>query len=336
MGLALFFVILYMTITPLALTGLRQLRFYLMQSIYRRRNDVLKQMYRTQSKWSIIKEYTRFTLKEDKRSAKVFKRELKATNSFVYIVIYVLGLLLSVAAGLLNNLSLFVIALIFLMTSQMFSNVTSKPILKKRREIIESMIIKKRAGMGLFTDGKGEVDPSNEIVVRDWGEDLMSPRSILLTMPPTFSPMSQANFMESWNEIFNSNGVWVSDMLDEEYPGFDFNAARATIRTVKPLPRRADWHEKYLFNEGIAWSFFPLAVGSENGVPIDVIGDTGEVESVHVLGFALNSEQQKLSGKLGVQLGPDTVSAPQVLISGGTGGGKALAGDTKIRVIRDE
>ena len=152
-------------------------------------------------------------------------------------------------------------------------------------------------------------------------------------MPTDFDILSVDGFLESFNLVFGGNGQWIADVDDKQYSGFDFNAGVAAIKVSGKLPPMAMWSEMYLDKKDIHWSYFPLALGSENGVPI-VNKETGETE--HVLGFAVNSGQEKLSKKNGVQIGPEVTSSPQILIAGGTGGGKSLSSKTAVRVIKKE
>ena len=252
----------------------------------------------------------------------------------VFITIRLLGAVIAVLSAITGNWYFMLISILVAYGAVIFSYKTANPIVTKRDETLSRMLELKGSKMRYVNRDKNTiVTPDTEFKVLQWGEDLVSPAKMYLYMPTDFDILEVDSFLESFNLIFGSNGQWVSDDTDEQYRGFDFNAGVAAIRVSPKLPEIAMWDERYLNPEHIHWSFFPLALGSENGVPVPN-EETGEIESV--LGFAVNSGQAKLSSKKGVKIGPEITAAPQVLISGATGGGKSLSTSTVVnRVIED-
>ena len=251
----------------------------------------------------------------------------------IFILIYLIGAGLAIFGGLAENWAFLGLALIPQYVSIIFSAITAKSIISKRDAVLERMLDFKRNKMRLVNREKGVlVTPEMEIKVKEWDEDLVSPTKLHLYMPTDFDILHVEGFLESFNLIFNSNGQWVADETDEQHDGFDFNAGVAAIRVSPKLPSMAKWHERYLNPEYIHWSYFPLALGSENGVPVY---NEEEDRFESVLGFSVNSGQEKLSKKNEVKIGSEVVAAPMTLIAGGAGGGKSLVSTTVVKVIVD-
>lgn len=249
----------------------------------------------------------------------------------VFLAIYLVGAIISLFAGFLSSFNVLLISFFFHYTSIAFSYITANRIVNERAVVLDRMLQLKASKMRLVNRDKGVIaTPQSEFKVVEWGPDLVNPSKMYIYMPTDFDSLAVDGFMESFNLIFGSKGQWVQDREDKLYKGFDFNSGVAAIKVTPPLPQRADWHMRYLEDENIHWSFFPLALGSENGVPV-YNEETGRTE--HVLGFAVNSGQQKLAKKKGVQIGAEIASAPQTLIAGATGGGKSLSTSTVINRV---
>jgi hypothetical protein len=168
---------------------------------------------------------------------------------------------------------------------------------------------------------------SEEFQILKWADDNVSPLKIRLMLPTRFDPLNENALLEKVSNLFGIDGArWVADMSDEDVPGFDYNLGLATIAMTAPLPNRADWNERYLTHSAVHWGFFPMALGSENGLQLE--NEDGKIE--HVLGYDPIGQASKFAEKQGVQVGPEIVAAPHALIAGGTGGGKALDLDTII------
>lgn len=93
------------------------------------------------------------------------------------------------------------------------------------------------------------------------------------------------------------------------------------ISLEAPLPRIAMWDPKYLENDLIQWSFFPLGLASKWGVPIPN-EETGEVD--RVVGFDVNGTQGKFMDKNGIPKNSDIMPSPHAILAGVTGGGKSV------------
>lgn len=327
MGKILLFIILYIIIPPAIMGLLKAIKTYLKSYLFGRRQSktAINQGNLKEGLNEKISNRVKFTLK-DKRNEPIPFR-------LVFLFIYSIGLVVAIASAIFSNPWFFLVAICIAYISVIFSYITANEIVKKRDEVLGRMVQLKASKMRLANSGKGVIArPSDEFQIVKWDEDLVSPAKMYIYMPTDFDILGIDQFLESWNLVFGSNGQWIADKSDEQYGGFDFNAGVAAIRVSPKLPTIANWHTRYLDPEHVHWSFFPLAIGSENGIPIY----NEEIDAIeHVLGFSVNSGQNKLSKKNGVVIGDEIVAAPQSLIAGGTGGGKSLNSRSKIVVISE-
>lgn len=325
MGLAIVFLILFLIVPPGIFAIGKYLKDYLKSYLFGRRrsatavrSDLTKEGFNKKAKKRI-----KFTTKDPRKKPIPFK--------LVFFLIYIVGTIVSIIGGLTGSFSLLIVSIFIAYIALGFSIITANKLVNERDTVLKRMLELKGSKMRLVNRDKGIVPtPDAEFSVLEWSEDLISPLKMQLYMPTDFDILAVDGFLESFNLIFGSKGQWIAD---EEEGGFDFNAGIAHIKVTTPLPQRADWNERYLNSKDVHWSFFPLALGAENGVPV-YNEELGVTE--HVLGFAVNGGQEKLSKKNGVILGKEVTSSPQVLIAGGTGGGKALRSDTPIiKIVED-
>lgn len=270
-----------------------------------------------------ISKRIKFTFKDPRKKPIPFR--------IIFLIIYTIGAVISFIGGLNGNWKLLLTSIVIAYVAFIFSIITANKIVTERDVVLKRMLELKGSKMRFTNRDKGYIpSPATEFKVLEWSEDLTTPIKMYIYMPTDFDLMEVDGFLESFNLVFGGNGQWISDDTDKQYGGFDFNAGVAAIRVSTPLPQMAMWHERYLDPKDIHWSYFPLALGSENGVPL--FNEDLQVTE-HVLGFAVNGGQEKLSKKNGVTLGPEVTSSPQVLIAGGTGGGKSLKSSTPVHVI---
>lgn len=273
-----------------------------------------------------ISKRIKFTMADPRKEPIPFK--------LIFIFIYLIGAGISLYGGISDNWMALIIAMGVAYIAMIFSCATANKIVAERDKVTSRMLELKGSKMRFVNKERNAiVTPETEFKILSWSEDLVHPEKMYLYMPTDFDILEVDRFLESFNLVFGGNGQWIADDTNKEYGGFDFNAGVAAIRVSPKLPNIAMWHERYLDPKDIHWSYFPLALGSENGVPV-YNEDLGITE--HVLGFAVNSGQEKLSKKNGVVLGPEITAAPQVLIAGGTGGGKSLVSTTVVKVVVDK
>jgi len=184
-------------------------------------------------------------------------------------------------------------------------------------------------------------DPATAHVrVQSW-RDYLKPDKVEIDVPTNFSESGEESFLKQFNQVFGRESAWVPDnqppKKDDKgndipgQPGWDYDEGRVTLRSVPPLPVRAKWEAHYVLSPAIAWSFFPIALGVENGTTL-THPETGVKENV--LGFDLSGQQGKAAKAAGEEMSTRIAKSPMVFIGGGTGGGKAVSVDELVSVIR--
>lgn len=274
---------------------------------------------------SKISEALKFVLKLDKR------KSLGIPNRAILVVIYIIGLIPTLFFAYSENYAMMALFLLTPYWAYAFAITVYRPIKNDREELYLRLYTLKQSRMGLYNKGKKDVvDYNAEFQILEWEDDYISPSKLTLKIPPTFDSLAIEGFLEQFNVHFGNGSAWVADRSDPKVPGWDFNRGVATLVHTPPLPKMALWSDLYIKHENIAWSFFPIALGTENGVRI-TNPETGEDE--YVLGFDVFGDQAKMAKK-GVQVGGEITQSPQVLIAGGTGGGKSLQVDTLVPTLK--
>lgn len=273
---------------------------------------------------------------KDKRVATFGKKSLGSLQNRQFMfIIWVFGLILMIASSFAPETQLkligYLIAFFVFMAAMMFGMNRAKQVVDARNVKISKMFEIGVAKLGLSRD---YIDnPGAMIEVQEW-RDLIFPQQVKFHIPTTFSSDGEAGFLLQFNQVFGSETTFVAHNTQESgKPGWNYEEGELIIRAVPPLPRKAEWKEKYVLDERIAPSFFPIALGVENGIEL-IDEETGEKE--YVLGFDVSGAQADLAKEKGVNIGGEIVAAPMTLIAGGTGGGKAEDASTKVlRWIED-
>lgn len=283
--------------------------------------------------WPKLKQHVAFALK-DERPMSFGKKEPSPdgiANKKVVKIIWFLGLITSGALAYMGMWEYFAVGAIFFCLAIIFSFVVASPILKGRRDIMTKLFQIGQSTLGLSAEHAN--NPNAVIQIVEWRE-ILTPSKIVFQIPTTFSDSGCEGFLRQFNQVFGQESTWVPfNDMESGKPGWNFADGVLTIREVPPLPTRAPFSAHYVLDPGIAWSFFPIALGVENGVEL-MNPETGQTENV--LGFDLSGEQVGLSRKLGNVCSPQITTSPMVFIGGTTGGGKALSVDTKVLVKRTE
>lgn len=240
------------------------------------------------------------------------------------------GIVLSLI-GMFTSFSMIMFGYLFPVIAAYYAYFASRAMLDEQRKSLQRLFDTKKASMGLVSS-PSDNNFDAEFKILKWGKDKVSFDQILLYIPTQFDQLATGSFLEKINQNFGGDTAWVADEESDTH-GWDFVGGKVTIKRTPALPGRADWNAHYLLNDRIAWSFFPLGLGTGGGVPLKN-PKTGKEE--HVLGFDLQGLEPKLAKKQGFDVGPEIVAAPMSLVSGGTGGGKSLAETTPVsRVISD-
>jgi len=285
--------------------------------------------------WPQWKERISFTFK-DKRmfsTGKDNENPSGVTRSQLFIILYLSGLVLSVGSVFFNLFPNFLIPLGYALFfgGIVFAIKSADPVLKTRQSVMSKMFEIVRSKLGASIEY--EQNPGAVIRIQKW-KDYVVPEIVEIDVPTTFSAEGQEGFLKQYNQVFGVETTWVPLIdPDKKIYGWDYEKGIVTIYAVPPLPKIALWDESYVLSDDIAWSFFPIGLGVENGVEI-TNPKTGQVENV--LGFDLSGEQEKLSKERGLKMHQKITTSPQVFIGGGTGGGKALPVDTLVEMADEE
>lgn len=333
MGLAVFSVALYLLLFPLFIYGIHHTHKHLfirrpMQKRGARRTDA-KQL--PKPLWGRITSKLKFAAK-DKRPFSIGKKvHLPLQIRQFFLLIYGLGLACCVGGGFTKNPALFGLAFIIFLIWVAFGVMTARPILRARKKVVEKMFEISRSTLG--QSAEYAENPEQVVSVLEW-RDGNSPVKARFHVPTNFNADSEENFLRQLNQIFGQESSWVA-WYDEQAgaKGWDYAEGFVWLKEMPPLPQKAPWDEHYVLDKSVAWSFFPIALGIENGIEI---ANPATGKSENVLGFDLSGEQAELSKNLGTYCSPTITTSPMVLIAGGTGGGKALSVDTKVVLVESQ
>lgn len=270
-----------------------------------------------------------FTLGKDKETGE--PKTLNVTRKAMLKYLWLLGLVITVVGAIIFNWWVIAVGMLTFFITMGYGIISAKPILAERKRLFERMA--KIGSKSFHYPAEDMENPQSVVKVLEW-DDYVTPSKVQFHVPDTFGQEGEEAFMRQFNQIFGTIRTWVPsyDEENEEY-GWDYDKGLLTIYAVPPLPQRAPWHERYVLSPEIAWSFFPVALGVENGVEL-TNPETGDVENV--LGFDLAGEQLKVGEQHGVRVAPHIVASPMALVAGGTGGGKALAADTMVYVVDED
>lgn len=285
-------------------------------------------------KWS---EHIGFTMK-DKRNL-VLKKPKKGSNEEpkvsniqnrqLFFILWAAGLLAVLIGSFMGSWQVMLFGFAFFFVAMHFGVNSAKTLLAARQAVYDRMfsIAKLKLGQSAeYTD-----NPRAVITVLEWN-DYVKPQKVELQVPDSFGADGEEGFMRQFNQIFGTETTWVpADDPETHAPGWNYEEGKVTIYAVPPLPKMAPWDEHYVLDPGVAWSFFPIALGVENGLEVPN-PKTGVVENV--LGFDFSGVAGDVAKAAGYKMSPTITTSPMAFVGGGTGGGKSLAVDTLVEVVR--
>lgn len=279
-----------------------------------------------------FKEHRKFAFK-DTRGFQYSKKKdpVGITNRMVMLMVYIVGFVVALTGGIMGSFPVVALSALFFYGALFFGLLKARPVIAKRHNIIERQAkIVEANGLGVKTKKHA---PSDSVTVTQW-IDLVVPSEVEIHIPDDFKDAGQTEFMRHWNQVFGIKRSWVAK-IDQETGegGWDYENNKLTIYAVPPLPQLAKWDEHYVVNPNVAWSFFPLGIGVENGLEL-TNPETNEVE--HVIGIDVNGAQASLNKETGTKMSQTISAAPHILVGGGTGGGKAMSADTEIVVFNEK
>lgn len=174
---------------------------------------------------------------------------------------------------------------------------------------------------------------SKAITVTKW-KDPVTPQEIEFELGTNLNEGVKEPFMLAFNLYFGQESAWVPSYdSDRGHNGWDFKNRKLNIYSVPPLPQSSDWKSWYVVNEAVSPQFFPIGECVEGGLELT---DPETNETKHIMGFDLSGRQKSYAEKAGVRMSGKIVQAPQVLVAGRTGGGKAEDVNTPVAVFRED
>lgn len=292
--------------------------------------------------WPKWRERIAFTMK-DKRDV-VLKKPKKGEepkssniqNRKMFFGLWIAGLLVTALGSFIGMWQIILTGYAIFFITMIFGIKSADAVIVTRQNVYNRMFSIARLKLG--QSAEYSESPQAVITVLEWN-DYVKPQKVEFLVPDSFGAAGEEGFLQQYNQIFGTETTWVPsndpDPKDENriLPGWNYEEGKVTIYAVPPLPGRADWDEHYVLQDGVAWSFFPIGLGVENGIELPN-PKTGSTENV--LGFDLSGEQAKVGSKHGVKVSGTISTSPMVFIGGGTGGGKSLSIDTLVEVIRHE
>lgn len=258
-------------------------------------------------------------------------KEFGVTRRSVYWILRLVGLVVAVVGGLLGLYIALLFAAVFYYAATVYGYISSDKLMKAREAVYERMFTIARTKLGVSPEHSA--NPQAVIEVLEWSDGI-KPQKVKFDIPDTFGEEGTESFLKQFNLIFGRETAWVpSDNPETGEPGWNFDKGTVTINAVPPLPRIAPWSEHYVINDAIAWSFFPIGLGVENGLELPN-PNTGLVENV--IGFDFSGLQAKAAQEAGLKMSQTIGVSPMILIGGSTGGGKSLASETLVKVFERE
>lgn len=285
--------------------------------------------------WPVWNKHIKYTMK-DKRNVQLGKPKKGAEPKTIgiqrrqlFFALWALGLIIVIVGSLSMNIKLLLPGFLMFFITMMFGVKSSKAILKKHDEIYRKMF--EIASARLNVSSEHAENPESVIKILEWS-DPETPNKVQFDVPTTFNQSGEEAFMQQYNQVFGTENAWVPfDDPETKTPGWDYDKGLLTIKSVPPLPLMAPWDEHYITAPEVAWSYFPIALGTENGIELKN-PKTGEIENV--LGFDLSGEQVSHGKKAGIKVGPEITTSPMAFVGGGTGGGKSLSIKTQVKVLK--
>lgn len=266
--------------------------------------------------------------RRDKREFAMKKLHLPVQNRIILWAIFGIGLILTTVGFGLSQFGLVFIGIIFYYLYLIFGMSTSYRAVKTINTMIDRMYGVAR--ISLHYGPEENHLTSNNITITKW-RDVMTPEEITFKLGEGLSRTGEAPFMEAFNLYFGGESTWVPSYRDGKN-GWDYGKGRLDIYAVPPLPQQASFDAHYIEDPAVAWDTFPLGLTTENGIELE---NPKTKETEHVVAFSLSGLAIETARKAGATISETIQGAPQVLIAGRTGGGKAMAKDTKVLVLDD-
>lgn len=184
-------------------------------------------------------------------------------------------------------------------------------------EFVKNFLEFKKKMMGLANPNSSLHTYYYEVDELEWDEE-DKPIRMTISIPIGYNSLEQNTFLDKLTIEFGRGRPWE---IDEENGGWNNEIKKAKLYLQKALPEIAMFDERYLLNDMVQWSFFPIGISSRGGVPYT---DPETGAEIRIAGCDLNGQQGKFMRKKGLYVGSDLMPAPHILGAGVTGGGKSV------------
>lgn len=258
----------------------------------------------------IFRDKRDFVLKKKKGSVQNTPPTTKLQNRTIFFLLWLVGLLAVVIGAYLMNFYVLGAGYFTFFIAMIFAITVTKDVIEMRKKMYRKMFEIGQSKLGLSAEFAE--NPQAVIKVLEWNpNNNLKPQKIKYDIPTTFSEEGSEGFLRLFNQVFGTETTWVP-FNDKETgtPGWNFEEGEATFYAVPPLPAMAKWDEHYIVNDAVAWSFFPIGLGVENGLELPNPA-TGEVENV--IGFDVSGEQIKVAKQHGLKVGNEITTSPMCL-----------------------
>lgn len=192
---------------------------------------------------------------------------------------------------------------------------------QQQQDFVSAFLEFKKKTMGLANPRSSLYTYYYEIDNIQWDEE-NKPTDFEIYLPVGYDSLQYNTFLDKLSQQFGRSRPFETNNEIAGRVGYDSENRIAIITLQQPLPDIAMFDERYVLNDDIQWSYFPLGIGSRGGIPFK---DPNTGEEIRLCGFDVNGAQQKYLKKKGIFVGGDLMPSPHAIMAGVTGGGKSVS-----------
>lgn len=190
----------------------------------------------------------------------------------------------------------------------------------QQQDFVSAFLEFKKKTMGLANTRSSLYTYYYEIDNIQWDEE-NKPTDFEIYLPVGYDSLQFNTFLDKLSRQFGRGRPFETNNEIAGRLGYDSENRIAIITLQQPLPDLAMFDERYVLNDTVQWSYFPLGIGSRGGIPFIDPTTGGEIR---LCGFDVNGAQQKFLKKKGIFVGGDLMPSPHAIMAGVTGGGKSV------------
>lgn len=191
---------------------------------------------------------------------------------------------------------------------------------QQQQDFVGAFLEFKKKAMGLANPRSSLYTYYYEIDNIQWDEE-NKPTDFEIYLPVGYDSLQYNTFLDKLSQQFGRGRPFETNNEIAGRIGYDSENRIAIITLQQPLPDLAMFDERYVLNDTVQWSYFPLGIGSRGGIPFK---DPNTGEEIRLCGFDVNGAQQKFLKKKGIFVGGDLMPSPHAIMAGVTGGGKSV------------